>query len=85
MDSGNEQYNPYQIKNIVDRVGGGDAFGAGLIFAIQTPELSAPENAVAFATAASCLAQSIFGDFNYNSRQEVEALMKGSISGRVVR
>jgi 2-dehydro-3-deoxygluconokinase len=81
----NGQYNPYQIRNIVDRVGGGDAFGAGLIFALQTPELSAPEKAVAFATAASCLAQSISGDFNYNSREEVEALMKGSLSGRVVR
>jgi len=81
----NGKYNPYQIRNIVDRVGGGDAFGAGLIFALQTLELSAPENAVAFATAASCLAQSISGDFNYNSREEVEALMKGSISGRVVR
>jgi 2-dehydro-3-deoxygluconokinase len=69
----NGEYNPYQIRNIVDRVGGGDAFGAGLIFALQTPELSA------------CLAQSISGDFNYNSREEVEALMKGSISGRVVR
>jgi 2-dehydro-3-deoxygluconokinase len=79
------KYTPYQIRNIVDRVGGGDAFGAGLIFALQTPELSAPENAVAFATASSCLAQSILGDFNYNSREEVEALMKGSTSGRVVR
>lgn len=81
----NGEYAPYQIRNIVDRVGGGDAFGAGLIFALQTPELSSPENAVAFATAASCLAQSILGDYNYNSREEVEALMKGSSSGRVVR
>ena len=81
----NGEYTPYQIRNIVDRVGGGDAFGAGLIFALQTPELSSPENAVAFAAAASCLAQSILGDFNYNNREEVEALMKGSRSGRVVR
>ena len=81
----NGQYEPYQIRNIVDRVGGGDAFGAGFIFALQTPELSAPENAVTFATAASCLAQSISGDFNYNSREEIEALIKGSMSGRVVR
>jgi 2-dehydro-3-deoxygluconokinase len=81
----NGQYAPYQIRNIVDRVGGGDAFGAGLIFALQTPELSAPESSIAFATASSCLAQSILGDFNYNSREEVEALMKGSASGRVVR
>lgn len=81
----NGQYTPYQIRNIVDRVGGGDAFGAGLIFSLQTPELSSPENAVAFATAASCLAQSISGDFNYNSKEEVETLMKGSGSGRVIR
>jgi 2-dehydro-3-deoxygluconokinase len=79
------EYASYQIRNIVDRVGGGDAFGAGLIFALQTPQLSSPENAVAFATAASCLAQSISGDFNLNNREEVEALMKGSVSGRVVR
>lgn len=81
----NGQYTPYQIRNIVDRVGGGDAFGAGLIFALQTPELSTPQNAVAFATAASCLAQSVLGDFNYNSKEEIEALMKGSTAGRVVR
>jgi len=78
-------YAPYQIKNIVDRVGGGDAFGAGLIFALQTPELAAPDRAVAFAAAASCLAHSIPGDYNFSSRDEVEALMKGSASGRVVR
>ena len=81
----NGKCTPYQIKNMIDRVGGGDAFGAGLIFALQTPELSVPENAVEFATAASCLAQSILGDFNYSSREEIEALMKGAISGRVVR
>jgi 2-dehydro-3-deoxygluconokinase len=78
-------YRPYEIRNIVDRVGGGDAFGAALIFALNTPELSAPDRAVAFAAAASCLAHSIQGDFNFTSRAEAEALMKGSGSGRVVR
>lgn len=78
-------YQPYEIKNIVDRVGGGDAFGAGLIYALQTPELSQPETAIAFAAASSCLAHSIVGDFNYSSRAEVERLMKGSGSGRVIR
>ena len=78
-------YAPYQIKNIVDRVGGGDSFGAGLIFALNTPELSKPEDAIRFAVAASCLCHSINGDFNYSSRAEVEALMKGSGSGRVIR
>jgi 2-dehydro-3-deoxygluconokinase len=79
------QYRPYSITHIVDRVGGGDAFAAGLIFALTTAELSEPETAVAFAVAASCLAHSISGDYNFSSRFEVEALMRGSGSGRVVR
>ena len=79
------QYQPYEIRNIVDRVGGGDSFGAGLIFALNTPELSEPAKAVAYAVAASCLAHSIQGDFNFTSRAEAEALMRGSGSGRVVR
>lgn len=78
-------YKPYEIRNIVDRVGGGDSFAAGLIFALNTPQHAAPENAIRFATAASCLAHSIVGDFNFSSRAEVEALMGGSGSGRVVR
>lgn len=78
-------YQPYEIKNIVDRVGGGDSFGAGLIFAMNTPELSDPKKAISYAVAASCLCHSIGGDINYTSRSEVESLMKGSGSGRVVR
>ena len=78
-------YQPYAITHIVDRVGGGDAFAAGLIFARLTQELSAPQIAISFAVAASCLAHSISGDFNFSSRTEVEALMRGSASGRVVR
>lgn len=83
LDGG--RYQPYEIRNIVDRVGAGDSFAAALIFAELTPELRAPETAVAFAAAASCLCHSIQGDFNYSSRPEIEALMKGSGSGRVVR
>lgn len=78
-------YQSYEIKNIVDRVGGGDAFAGGLIFALTTPELSEPQTAVKYAVAASCLKHSIKGDFNYSTRGEVEALMGGSVSGRVVR
>ncbi len=78
-------YESYQIRNIVDRVGGGDSFGAGLVFALNTPELTEPSKAVAFAAAASCLAHSIVGDINHVSRAEVESLMGGSGSGRVVR
>jgi 2-dehydro-3-deoxygluconokinase len=79
------QYRPYEIKNIVDRVGAGDSFGGGLIFALQTPELSAPDVALRYAVAASCLKHSIVGDFNYSTRAEIEALMGGSGSGRVNR
>ncbi len=79
------KYQAYEIKNIVDRVGAGDSFAAGLIFALNTDGLSAPSDAIRFAVAASCLAHSIVGDFNFSSREEVEALMHGSGSGRVVR
>ena len=79
------RYAPYPITHIVDRVGGGDSFAAGLIFALNTPDLNSPQDAVSFATAASCLAHSISGDFNFTTRSEVESLMKGSSSGRVVR
>lgn len=78
-------YQSYEIKNIVDRVGGGDSFAGGLIFALTTSELSEPQTAVKYAVAASCLKHSIKGDFNYSTRAEVEALMGGSASGRVVR
>lgn len=78
-------YQSYEIKNIVDRVGGGDSFAGGLIFALTTPELSEPATAVKYAVAASCLKHSIKGDFNFSTRSEVEALMGGSASGRVVR
>ena len=79
------EYQSYQIKSIVDRVGGGDAFAGGLIFALTTPELSEPQTALNYAVAASCLKHSIKGDFNYSTRSEVESLMGGSASGRVVR
>ena len=79
------KYRPYQIKSIVDRVGGGDAFAGGLIFALTTPELSDLQCALSYAVAASCLKHSIKGDFNYSTRAEVETLMGGAASGRVVR
>ena len=81
----NGDYNPYQIKNIVDRVGGGDSFAAGLIFASITPELNDTQTSLNYAVAASCLKHSIKGDFNYSTRAEVERLMGGNASGRVVR
>lgn len=79
------KYQSYAITHIVDRVGGGDAFAAGLIFAMLQPEHSSSQTAISFAVAASCLAHSIQGDFNFSSRSEIEALMGGSGSGRVMR
>jgi len=81
----NGKYVPYQITDIVDRVGGGDSFSAGLIFALNHPDYNEPQKAIAFATAASCLKHSIMGDFNYVQLSEVLNLMKGNASGRVVR
>ena len=73
----------YEITDIVDRVGAGDSFGAGLIYALL--EWGDDQRALEFATAASCLKHSIPGDFNRMSVAEVEALMKGEASGRVQR
>ena len=70
---------------IVDRVGAGDSFAAGLIFALTTPELAEPETALQYATAASCLKHSIKGDFSYAKRTEIQSLMAGATSGRVSR
>lgn len=78
-------YTPYEIRDIVDRVGGGDSFGAGLIFALTTEGLNDPATAIRYAVAASCLKHSVLGDFNYTTRAEVEGLMAGKASGRVNR
>lgn len=69
--------------HIVDRVGGGDSFGAGLIYAL----LNGYDNqkVIEFAVAASCLKHSVEGDYNMVSVAEVENLAKGSGSGRVQR
>ena len=75
----------YPIPNIVDRIGAGDAFTAGLIFALTTPDLALPQSAIAFATAAGCLAHSIEGDCNFSTRAEIAALVNGASSGRVKR
>jgi len=81
----NGEFRPYEIRNIIDRVGGGDSFAAGLLFALDSEEFPELEDALRFAAAASCLAHSVVGDFNYSSRAEIDALMGGSTSGRVVR
>jgi 2-dehydro-3-deoxygluconokinase len=74
----------YQITHIVDRVGGGDSFMGGLIYGLLTYP-GDDQKALNFAVAASCLKHTIHGDFNLVSVSEVEQLMKGDGSGRVVR
>lgn len=69
--------------HIVDRVGGGDAFAGGLIYSLLSGKNL--QEAAEFGAAASCLKQTIPGDFNHVSRKEVEALAKGDASGRVRR
>lgn len=73
----------YEISDIVDRVGAGDSFAAGLIYGLITYGDDA--RALEFATAASCLKHSIPGDFNRVDVAEVEALVRGEGSGRVQR
>ncbi|HCY51201.1 MAG TPA: 2-dehydro-3-deoxygluconokinase [Clostridiales bacterium] len=69
--------------HIVDRVGGGDSFGAGLIHSLLAGKNAT--DAIEFAVAASCLKHSIEGDYNMESKEEVEALANGNASGRVQR
>lgn len=73
----------YRIAPIVDRVGAGDAFAAGLIYAILDGR--APDAALEFSVAAGCLKHTIRGDVNQVSVAEVDALVRGSGSGRVER
>jgi len=73
----------YEIKDIVDRVGGGDAFSAGLIYGLARG--IPPEESLDFAIASSCLKHSIPGDVNRVSAEEVNRLMRGDGSGRVQR
>ena len=68
---------------IVDRLGGGDSFAAGLIYALR--QGTDAQKTVAFAAAASALKATIEGDFNRVSVSEVERLMSGDASGRVRR
>ncbi len=69
--------------HIVDRVGGGDSFGGGLIYSLLNGHDA--RSAIEFAVAASCLKHSIEGDYNLVSEKEVEALVGGNVSGRVQR
>lgn len=72
----------FDMPNIVDRVGGGDAFMAGLIFGLLN---KADKEALAFALAASVLKHSISGDANFVTLEEVEHLVKGENVGKLLR
>ena len=73
----------YAITPIVDRVGGGDAFAAGVICGFLDGKDM--KNALEYAVAASALKHTIPGDFNLVTREEVENLVSGDGSGRVQR
>ena len=80
---GKGYYSKLYHLHIVDRVGGGDSFGGGLIYALCSGK--DPQSAIEFAVAASALKHSIEGDYNFVGVDEVEKLAKGSGSGRVQR
>jgi 2-dehydro-3-deoxygluconokinase len=73
----------YEIHNIIDRVGGGDTFSAGLIYGFN--HLNDDQEALEFAVAASCLMHSIPGDLPLLSVEEIKSLAGGATSGRVQR
>ena len=80
---GTPHFSKKYAVHIVDRVGGGDSFGAGLIYALLSGD--SPSDALEFAVAASCLKHSVEGDYNMVSAEEVRALARGNASGRVQR
>ena len=80
---GKAYFSPSYRIHIVDRVGGGDSFGGGLIYSLLTGK--SEQDAINFAVAASCLKHTIEQDFNLVSVAEVESLAGGNASGRVQR
>ena len=80
---GKAHFSKKYAMHIVDRVGGGDSFGGGLIYSLLNGYDS--QKAIEFAIAASCLKHSIEGDYNMVSVKEVETLAGGDASGRVQR
>jgi 2-dehydro-3-deoxygluconokinase len=83
FDGQNFYFSKKYPVHIVDRVGGGDSFGAGLIYGSLHGLL--PQETLEFAVAASCLKHTIEGDFNMVSVDEVKKLASGDGSGRVQR
>ena len=81
--NGEAYFSKKYAMHIVDRVGGGDSFGGGLIYSLLNGYDA--QKAIEFAVAASCLKHSVEGDYNMVSVFEVEALANGNASGRVQR
>ncbi len=75
----------YEIRDIVDPLGAGDAFAAGLIKALNDSVAADPDGAIAFATAAGCLKHSIYGDFNLAGCEEIQDLARGGARRSVSR
>ena len=84
-DAGEDQayYSRKYDINLIDRVGGGDSFGAGIIYSLSNGMSS--QEAIEFAIAASCLKQTIEGDYNRTSLEEINNLIKNGGNGRVQR
>ena len=82
-EDGKAYFSKKYLMHIVDRVGGGDSFGGGLIYSCLMDY--APQDAIEFAVAASCLKHTIEGDYNLVSVDEVTKLAEGDGSGRVQR
>ena len=80
---GQAYFSPTYHIHIVDRVGGGDSFGASLIYSLLAEK--GPQDAINFAAAASCLKHTIEHDVNLVTVEEVEALVAGNSTGRVQR
>lgn len=78
------QSRKYNVSHIIDRIGAGDAFMAGIIYGLLTYEEDY-QKVLEFAVAAACLKHSISGDINLATVKEVEALMQGFGGGRVSR
>lgn len=85
LNDGEHFYVPkkYEIRDIIDRVGGGDSFAGGLIYGLN--HYTDRQQALEFAVAASCLKHSVIGDFNRVSVSDVEKLASGDGTGRVQR
>ncbi|WP_460504384.1 carbohydrate kinase family protein, partial [Hymenobacter agri] len=73
----------YDIVPVVDRIGGGDSFISGFLYGVA--HYGSPQEALTFATVASALKHTIPGDINLATPAEIEHLMQGNLSGRLLR